>query len=131
MVTVRSGSGGGGLLLAPGAILKGTLLSLAVALLASLFLSIVIIAAGWHEIPPGLVAFHYVSIGLGGVLAARRARRLGWIHGGIVGLVYTALLSALFADELTLGMFLTTAWLKEAAWGFVAGVVGGILGVNA
>lgn len=131
MQTARGGGGGSGGSLAPGAIVKGTLFSLGVALLASLLLSLVVTIADWHSIPASLTAFHYISIGLGGVLAARSSKRLGWLHGGLVGVVYTAVLSALFTDGISASSFMQPEWLLQALWGFVAGVAGGILGVNA
>lgn len=132
MQTARGGGGGGGggLPLAPGAIVKGSLFSLGVALLSSLLLSLVVSIADWNTFPASLLAFHYISIGLGGVLAARSARRLGWLHGGLVGLVYTVVLSVIFSETLSVSLFMETEWLMQALWGFAAGVAGGVLGVN-
>lgn len=131
MQTARGGGGGAGFLFAPGAVLKGALLSLGVALLASLLLSLIIYLANWENLPSTLNAFHYISIALGGVLAARSAKRLGWLHGGLVGIVYTVALAFLFAEEMSLGALVETEFLLQALWGFLAGVAGGALGVNA
>lgn len=131
MQTARGGGGGSGFLFAPSAIIKGTLFSLGVALLASLLLSLVVTLADWNNFPPSLLSFHYISIGLGGVLAARSSRRFGWLHGGIVGVIYTLTISILFTDGLASNMFMSPEWLSQALWGFLAGVAGGVLGVNA
>lgn len=127
---MQTARGGTGMMFAPGAIVKGTLFSLGIALLSSLLLSLVITLANWDPFPTYLAGFHYISIGLGGVLAARQARKLGWLHGGIVGMIYTLILSFLFTDGMSAGMLLQAEWLLSAVWGFVAGVVGGVLGVN-
>lgn len=131
MQSARGGGGGVRVAFAPGAILKGTLFSLGVALIASLLLGIVITLADWEPLPSYLGAFHYIAIALGGVLAARRARSFGWLHGGIVGVLYTVLLAALFTEGFTFGTLLQTKGLLDLLYGFVAGVIGGILGVNA
>lgn len=125
------GAGGAGVMFAPGAVVKGTLLSLGVALLASLLLSLVITLASWDPFPSYLEAFHYISIGLGGVLAAKHARTLGWLHGGIVGVIYTVFMAFLFTDGMSFSALLQPEWLLNLLWGFVAGVIGGVLGVNA
>lgn len=131
MQTARSG-GGAGAFFAPGAVVKGTLFSLGVAFFASLLLSFVVYLADWEDPPATLTAFHYISIGLGGVLAARSARRLGWLHGGLVGVVYTLVLTLLFAEGGSVSaQLLAPKALYELLWGFIAGVAGGALGVNA
>jgi putative membrane protein (TIGR04086 family) len=131
MLAARSGGGGGRLGFAPEAVLKGTLVSLGIALIISLVLSTIITLAGWESFPSYLGAFHYISIALGGILAARRARSFGWLHGGAVGILYTVLLAFLFTDGMTFGALLQGKGLLDLLYGLAAGVAGGVLGVNA
>lgn len=129
MQSARGGGVGGAF--APGAILKGTLFSLGVALITALVLSSVITLADWESFPSYLGIFHYISIGLGGLLAARRARNFGWMHGGVVGVLYTVLLAFLFTEGMTLSGLVQGQGLLDLLYGFAAGVIGGILGINA
>lgn len=130
MQTVRGGGGKGGASFAVGAVVKGTLFSLGVAVGTALLLSVVVIVADWSTLSPYLVAFHYVAIGAGGIVAARRAKRFGWLHGGIVGVLFTIIVALLFADSASISTLLESKWLLSSLWGFAAGVAGGVLGVN-
>lgn len=114
--------------IAPGALLKGIILSLASALILSLIVGIVFTIGSWHTMPRALMAVHYVCIGLGSVIAARQAGRVGWLHGGVIGILYSFLLLLLFHDG-SVSMF-TTAHFSDMAWSFIVGGVAGMVGIN-
>lgn len=134
MQTVRNSGGGGAAGLrtffSPGAIVVGTLLALGAALVGALVLSLAVTLAEWDPIPPSLTLFHYVSVALGAVLAARSAKRFGWLHGGVVGVIYLFIVSALFRPDFAPADALEAAWLVQAWWAFLAGLAGGVVGVN-
>ncbi len=114
------------------AIGQGLLLAMIVALAGFALLSVVSTLSGWDELPSSLYAFHYVSIAVGGLQAARRAQRWGWLHGGMVGLLY-ALLVAGFMGTGQLAQFqvlVQPSGLLHLFLAFIAGSAGGMLGVN-
>ncbi len=69
------------------------------------------------------------SVALAGALCAKHGKRGGWLIGGVSGLLYMAVLYALgyifFGDiELSFGSLL------RVLYGALAGIVGGIIGIN-
>lgn len=65
---------------------------------------------------------------LGGFMAARRAAGSGWLHGALAGLGMLVPVSLLMGVIESLPGLM--AALKMAGLGTVAGVIGGVLGVN-
>lgn len=124
----RSEGNGGAFSL--GAIGKGTALSFSLTFGAAVLLGLAAALTQWEGLTQGFGAFSYVCVGLGGMLAAKSSRRVGWLHGGMVGLVYFAISATLFQDGFSWGQLLTLPWLARAFWDFAAGAVGGVLGVN-
>lgn len=112
------------------AIARGTLLGAGVALLGALLISLVVTLAEWDPIPSYLYGYHYVSIAIGAALAARNTRRLGWVHGGLVGIVYLLFVAWLFPPGFHLVASAQASWLPGILWSFVAGTAGGVVGVN-
>lgn len=123
------GEGNGGAF-SLGAIGKGTALSFSLTLGVAVLLGLAAALTQWEGLTQGFGAFSFVCVGLGGMLAGRNSRRMGWLHGGIVGLVYFAISATLFQEGFTWGQLATLPWLARAFWDFVAGAVGGVLGVN-
>ena len=128
----RSGTGEAarGPAFSPGAIAKGTCFSLLVTLLGATFLGLAVSLTEWEGIGAGLDGFAYVSIALGGMFAARQGRRLGWLHGIGVGLVYYAVTTLFFHGDFSLSKTLSSEWLLGALWAAIAGAIGGVVGVN-
>src|SRR5690625_2448885 len=79
-----------------GAIAKGTGLTFAVVLFSATLLGLAVSLTEWEGFSRGLGGFTYVSIGLGGMLAAKQSQKLGWLHGGLVGIAYHVLSSFFF-----------------------------------
>lgn len=80
-------------------------------------------------LPIALYYLGFLTIVAGAAYGARRASRLGWLHGGFIGLAAVTaalLLSALaFPGGLTAGEV-----FRQAVLCFLAGCIGGIIGVN-
>lgn len=78
-----------------------------------------------------LLLANYISIGIGGLMAAINVDTKGWLHGGFVGLVYA--LCFLLLVTLIPGLYVilgSTAILQAIVVSFLIGTVGGIVGVN-
>lgn len=113
------------------AVVRGTLLGAGFALLGAVLLSVVITLAELDPIPTYLYAFHYVCIALGAALAARNTKRLGWLHGGLVGVLYLLFIAWLFPPGFHLVASASANWLPGILYSFAAGALGGVIGVNA
>ncbi|HEY8497202.1 MAG TPA: TIGR04086 family membrane protein [Limnochordales bacterium] len=130
---LRSADGGNGRFpLGVGSILHG----LGVTFLAALAFSVsvglgVALTPAWDAPDALLNGLNLLAVGAGGFAAGRRARRLGWLHGGLVGVVYLLLVSWMLAPGEAMEAVATAAGLKTAAYGFLAGALGGVLGVAA
>lgn len=78
-----------------------------------------------------LLLANYISIGIGGLMAAINVDTKGWLHGGFVGLVYAFCFLLLIALVPGLSMVLgSTAIIQAVVVSFLIGTVGGIVGVN-
>lgn len=99
-------------------------------MLSAVLLGLAVSLTEWEGIDGGLQGFSYVSIALGGMLAGRHGRRLGWFHGALVGLAYYVIASLLFREGFTVAEAASVQWMLGAVMSVVAGALGGILGVN-
>ena len=110
-------------------IVKAVLLSLAVSLLASVVFAVILRAASWGEgvIYPVNQIVKVISIALGALVFVRGEK--GWLKGGLVGLLFTALSYLAFS---ALGGDFSLSWLifVEVGVAFLAGALSGILAVN-
>lgn len=70
-----------------------------------------------------------LAVATGGGYAARAARAAGWLHGGLVGLLYT-MATTLLSPALFPGALHPGPVLERLVVGCAVGMVGGILGVN-
>lgn len=113
-----------------GAIIRGAALSFGVSFLGAVLLGLAVSLTAWEGFSFDLRGFSYVSVALGGMLAAKRSRRFGWLHGGGVGLLYFLLSAALFQGDFEWAHLLTGQYLLKALGSFGAGALGGVLGVN-
>jgi len=83
---VRSGQGDATSVLSLGAVAKGVFFSFAVTLLVALFLGIAVALTEWEGLSSGAHWFSYVSVALGGMLAAKHSRRYGGFMAPASGL---------------------------------------------
>lgn len=110
-------------------IVKGVLFSLAFSLLASVVFAVVLRATSWGEnvIYPVNQTLKAISIALGALVFVRGEK--GWMKGGAVGLLYTALSYLAFS---ALGGDFSLSWLifLELFLALLIGAVSGMLAVN-
>lgn len=110
-------------------VVKGLLCALVVALLATVIFATVLQAAPLPDsvIYPVNQIIKGVAIALGSVLFVRGEK--GWLRGGAVGLLFTALSYLGFS---ALGGDFSMSWLilLELAIALITGALGGALGVN-
>lgn len=128
---VTGGGAGGG---APSFRFLGVLQGVGVTFIVALACALVIgLAVAWTpmwDASDGLLkVMNLLAIAAGGLYAGRKVRRLGWLHGGLVGLVYVLLVSWMIGPEFGVAQLATTIWLREALYAFVAGALGGVVGV--
>ena len=111
------------------AIVKAVLLALGISLLASVIFAVILQSGHMNE--GGVYAITQtikgISIAIGAVVFVRGEK--GWLKGGGVGLLYTALSYLAFSS---LGGDFSLTWLifAELAIAFTVGMIGGILAVN-
>ena len=108
---------------------KAVLLSLAVSLLAAVVFAVLLCSTSWGEgiVYPVNQILKALSIVIG-VLAFVRGEK-GWLKGGAVGLLFTALSYLAFSS---LGGDFSLSWLifLELFIAFLVGAISGILAVN-
>ncbi len=110
-------------------IIKGALLSVALSLLLSVVFAVILRMASISDkvIYPVNQGIKVVAVALGTLLFVRGEK--GWLKGGVIGLVFTALSYLAFS---ALGGDFSLSWLivAELALGFFSGALSGIIAVN-
>lgn len=112
------------------ALIKGSLVGIGIALVLSLVIGLIVGMIDLDPIPPYVYLFHYVSILIGGATAARSVERFGWLHGGLVGLIYLGVMGYLFPPGYHVVAAPEATFVTGALWSFLAGVAGGMLGLK-
>lgn len=110
-------------------IVKAVLLALGVSLLLAVTFAVVLRATSWGEniVYPVNQVIKVIAV-MVGTLAFVRGEK-GWLQGGIVGLLFTALSYLAFSS---IGGDFSLSWLilLELGVAFLAGSLSGILAVN-
>lgn len=109
-------------------VVAGYVLTIAVAAL----LALLVYGAGLGEGIAETAVFYagILCLAAGAAYGARRAGTEGWLHGAVIGIVYVVL--ALALSVLVLGGDVTAmGLLGRLLLGVVAGIVGGVAGINA
>jgi len=133
-IQCSDGAGGGGRpvitdSLSLRGILTGFLLSLLAAVCGSFLATLVVIIGDWEaNLEITFRIFSCLSIAFGGLAAGKRANAYGWLHGGIVGVLYVGLFIILFGQGAETH-FISLLSLQLLT-GFVFGAIGGVIGVN-
>ncbi|MGE5484446.1 MAG: TIGR04086 family membrane protein [Ignavibacteriales bacterium] len=117
--------------ISPESIIAGVVLCFTVTLLSAGALTVVLLLTPMTEkaLPPVVTVVGALSIFAGGFASGRKSGGLGWVHGGVAGVVYTVacyLLGLLVFPELMPVSLLA----RRLVLGFGIGLVGGIAGVN-
>jgi putative membrane protein (TIGR04086 family) len=114
-----------------GSILRGLVFTFVIVIVSALILSLVVHTTSITErsLPLVFKLITTFAIAVGGAVAARRTQAKGWLHGGLVGVVFIVLcffFSFAFQSE-SLG---AVSLGKELGLGLLAGLIGGVIGVN-
>lgn len=113
------------------AILSGVLFTFVTTLIVSGGMAAVVAFTQLTE--PGVArVVYYLAmcvVALGGAYGARQASSLGWLHGGMVGLAY-GLLAGIIGSLVFPGGLAALALGTRLLVAFVAGSIGGMVGVN-
>lgn len=111
-------------------VLQGVGLAFISALALSLVLGLATAwTVAWDPSEMVLRVLNLVVIAGGGFYAGRRARRQGWLHGGLTGIIYVLLVSWMLAPQFGWAVLVSAPWLRETLFAFLAGAFGGIFGV--
>ncbi|WP_438444288.1 TIGR04086 family membrane protein [Gorillibacterium sp. sgz5001074] len=102
-------------------------ITMAVAALAA---SLILISGdqGEEVLPAYAYAIHGLSVLIGSFVTGRRSGSKGWYYGGLLGLVYSIIV--LIVGFLSFDRGADWTLLFFAAGAFLAGALGGIMGVN-
>ncbi len=113
------------------ALIAGVLACAALALIAAAILGLVMYRTLLPEavLPNIMGAINLVALVCGGYFAGRKAGTMGWLNGGLAGLVYTAILLAMGLFFFPGPVAALTA-LRRLLVGFVLAALGGTAGVN-
>ena len=110
-------------------IVKAVLLALGVSLLLAVTFAVVLRATSWGEniVYPVNQVIKVIAVMVGKLVFVRGEK--GWLQGGIVGLLFTALSYLAFSS---IGGDFSLSWLilLELGVAFLAGSLSGILAVN-
>ena len=110
-------------------IVKAVLLALGVSLLLAVTFAVVLRATSWGEniVYPVNQVIKAIAVMVGTLVFVRGEK--GWLQGGIVGLLFTALSYLAFSS---IGGDFSLSWLilLELGVAFLAGSLSGILAVN-
>ncbi|MBX5476503.1 MAG: TIGR04086 family membrane protein [Clostridia bacterium] len=114
-----------------GAVAAGVACAFVLTLLASALMALAVYSTGLADTTAETLIFYggVLCLAAGAGYGSRRAGSLGWLHGAAVGVVYAALamavgLLAFQSDVTVLDLF------RRLVLGLIAGIVGGVLGVN-
>ncbi len=127
----RKGGGGGpgkgGAAFSAAAVVWGTVLALGVMLAGSALVGLLYSLTEWESLPKVIYSFNYISAAVGGMLAARKAMRAGWLHGAVMGLLFMTIIASLSGDPADMASRLFS-WKMLAI--LACGALGGMIGVN-
>lgn len=82
-----------------------------------------------EAITPSVYVLNYFSVFMAGLLSAARAKKRGFITGGLSGALYMLLVYAL-GYALFGGIEFTKAVLLNVIYCIVVGIAGGVVGIN-
>ena len=112
-------------------ILKGLFISFCITLIGILIFSIVLTYSNISEttVPIVIIAISFVSILIGSTISTRKISKNGMVNGGIIGGIYLIMIysiSSIISGNFALNMYSIIMIIL----GILAGLIGGILGIN-
>ncbi|TDX45431.1 TIGR04086 family membrane protein [Orenia marismortui] len=111
-------------------ILRGLVVSLILLLMGSVVLGIIISLSNAvnNSVSKILFILNYLSVFVGGSVAAYSAGGKGWINGGLVGLIY--MLMIILLGSLWNPIIISLSLVSRVVIGFLVSALGGMIGVN-
>lgn len=112
-------------------IIKGSIFAILLSLFLLLIYALILTYTNIPEttITPVVIIITAISILLGSIFSVRKIKKNGLINGGIVGLIY--ILTLYFTSSMCLvGFSISINSIIILISGIVAGMLGGIIGVN-
>lgn len=112
-------------------ILKGILISFLVTLVGIFLFAILLTYSNVSEniIPIVLIVLTFISIFIGSVISVRKINKNGLLNGAMIGGIYVILLY-LISSILNTGFAMNVYTILMIVIGMIAGIIGGIIGVN-
>lgn len=111
-------------------VLQGVGLTFVLALASALVIGLVVAwTPTWDASDTLLKTINVLAVAAGGMYAGKKARRMGWFHGALSGLVYMLLVTWMVGPDFSVAQLATVSWLQDALLAAGAGAVGGVLGV--
>jgi len=112
-------------------IIRGVILAYLLSLILFLIIGGILYFTNLSEntIPYAVIVTSSVSIIISGIKTTSNIESMGWLHGGLIGFIYVAVLMAIGLFTMpsnTLGV----GAMIDLVLGFVVGTIAGVLGVN-
>ena len=112
-------------------IIKGSTVAIIITLIGLLIFATVLTYTdvGEETIKPVIIVITAISILIGSGISTRKIKKMGLINGGIVGLIYILLIyiaSSITGSGFALNMYSVMMLIASV----IAGILGGIIGVN-
>lgn len=114
-----------------GALITGTVFSVLGSFATAGVVAVLVYATSLTEtyLSIALYSLGLLTLALGGAVAARKAECLGWLHGGLTSLISATLIMTGIAFGFASGVGADEV-LRLALFAFLAGVIGGVIGIN-
>lgn len=114
-----------------GSVVSGLVFAYVLTLICSLAYALIVVAVPFTEQSVPIIARAVVMVAafLGGLVAGRKSERVGWLHGGMVGLLYIATVM-LFGRSVTSESVPGVIMLQRLIVTAIVSAIGGIAGVN-
>jgi putative membrane protein (TIGR04086 family) len=111
-------------------VFSGLLYSLVTMAVCTLLTSLILFSTNMKEASLLIYAYviHAVSLFVGGLVAGKRSENKGWYHGGLLGLLYSAIIFIVAFLAYDAGFSKQTLYLLALT--FASGALGGMIGVN-
>lgn len=112
-------------------VVKGSVFAIIISLILLLIYASVLTATNVSEttMTPVVITISGVSILIGSSISSFKIKKQGMVNGALVGLIYMLLIYLLSSILLT-GFAIDMKTIIMIAVGIVAGMVGGVIGVN-
>ncbi len=112
-------------------IVKGSILAIGITMIALLIFAILLTYTNISEnyIHLGIIIVTAISILLGGMISTKKIQKKGFLNGMLVGLIYMLTLY-IVSGITTSGFQFSTSTIIMFASSVIAGIIGGIIGVN-